>query len=106
MPDYRAYGPDGKGGMKEVSVEEFAKFFGLSEYDVNLMIKGMNIVKAICVTAGLREEPNLIWNQNMPASLVEFVTNHIYDQLKQNPAWEIGDFNWSLLYEGNTLKFK
>lgn len=106
MPDYRAYGPDGKGSIREVPVEEFAKFLGVSEFDANLMIKGMNVTKAICTTAGMLEDPPLVWNKNMPASLVEFVTEQVSEQLKRNPAWSVGDFDFSLLYDGDTLKYK
>jgi len=106
VPDYRIYRSDGKGGMKEQSVEELAKFLGVFDYDANLMMKGMNIVKAICVTAGMLEEPPLVWNKNMPEALVRFVTEHVYEQLKSNPAWEVGDFDWSLIHEGNELKYK
>jgi hypothetical protein len=106
MPDYRIYGPDENGKLKEQPVEKLASFMGVSEFDANLLIKGMNITKAICVAVGLTEEPPLIWNQNMPASLVEFLTGHVADQLKNNPAWELTDFDWSLLYDGNTLKYR
>lgn len=106
MPDYRAYTADGKGGLKEIPVEDFAKFLGISDFDANMMLKGANITKAICTTAGMRENPPLKWNVNMPAALVEFVTAHVFDKLKANPAWEVGDFDWSLLYDGNNLKYK
>lgn len=106
MPDYRAYTSDGRGGLKEVPVEEFAKLLGISDFDANLMIKGFNITKAICKTAGMREDPPLEWNVNMPGPLVEFVTGYVFNQLKANPAWEVGDFDWSLLYDGDNLKYK
>lgn len=106
MPDYRIYGPDGKGGVREVPVEEAAGFLGVSEFDANVLIKGMNIVKTICMIAGDLEEPKLIWNQNMPASLVDFVTAHVTEQLLSNPAWSVQDFDWGLIYEDeNTLKY-
>lgn len=106
VPDYRAYTSDGKGGLKELSMEGLAKFLGISDFDANLMIKGWNITKAICTTAGMRETPPLVWNQNMPEPLVEFVTEHVFNQLQANPAWEVGDFDWSLLYDGDNLKYK
>jgi len=106
VPDYRIYTSDGKGGMKEIPVEELAHFLGFSEFDANLTMKGINIVKAICVTAGRLESPPLVWNVNMPGSLLKFVTEHVYEQLTGNPAWEIEDFDWSLIYEGNELKYK
>lgn len=75
---------------------------------MNLMLCGMNIVKTICLIAGQLESPPLIWNENMPKSLVEFVTEHVVTKLKGNPAWTIKDFDFSLLYEndGTTLKYR
>lgn len=108
MPDYRVYGSDGKGNIKELPPEEFAKAFGISEFDANLLIKGMNITKTICVVSGQKENPPLVWNENMPSSLTEFVTDHVATKLKSNPGWSIKDFDWGLLYEddGKTLRYK
>ena len=108
MPDYRVYGSDGQGGLMEVSPEELAKLMGISKFDASLLLRGMNITKTICVIAGQLEEPPLIWNENMPASLVEFVTSYVADKLQSNPSWEVKDFEWDLVYEedGQTLKYR
>ncbi|MBA7695287.1 hypothetical protein ES703_103910 [subsurface metagenome] len=106
MPDYRAYKMNDHGEMVEVPPEGLGEFMGISEFDANLMLRGMNIVKTICVIAGEMESPALIWNENMPASLVEFVTEHVAGQLKANPAWSIKDFDWALLYDGDELKYR
>ena len=89
MPDYRIYGSNGKGGIEEKSPEDLAEFLGVSEFDSHLLISGMNFVKTICVIAGQLENPPLIWNENMPNSLVDFVSGHVIDKLKANPAWQI-----------------
>ncbi len=107
MPDYRVYGPDEKGEIVEKPPEELAEFLGISKFNAHLLIRAMNLTKLICIIAGQLESPPLIWNQNMPRSLTEFVTNHVTDKLKANPAWQLGDFDWSLIYEedGTTLKY-
>lgn len=107
MADYRAYRVNEKGEMEEAPPEDFAKFLGVSDFDASLMLRGMNIVKTICFVAGQLESPPLIWNQNMPASLVEFVSDHVITKLRANPAWPLRDFDWKLLYEddGQTLKY-
>ena len=107
MPDYRVYGPNEKGKIVEQQPEDLGKFLGISPFDAHLMMRGMNLTKTICVIAGQMESPCLIWNQNMPGSLVEFVTDHVAEQLKANPAWQLKDFDWALLYErdGTTLKY-
>lgn len=108
MPDYRVYGADKNGKIVEQSTEELAKFLGVTEFDAQLLVTSMNMVKTICMIAGGMESPQLIWNQNIPDSLIEFVTDHVAGKLKANPAWQTKDFDWSLLYEedGQTLKFK
>lgn len=79
---------------------------GVSEFDADLLLKGMNITKTICATAGALESPPLIWNKNMPKSLVEFVADYVCAQLNANPAWSVTDFEWGLLYDGDDLKYK
>lgn len=108
MPDYRIYGLDEKGEVVEKQPEELAELMGISQFDAHLLIRGMNLTKSICMIAGQLESPPLIWNQNMPKSLSEFVSSHVIDKLKANPAWQLGDFDWSLLYEedGTTLKYR
>jgi hypothetical protein len=108
MPDYRTYKLNDKGEKVEIPPEEFAKFLGISEYDANLLLHGMNITKSICVIAGQLENPPLIWNQNMPGSLVRFVSEHVIEKLKSNPSYSRRDFDWKLLYEedGETLKYR
>lgn len=108
MADYRFYEPDGKGGMAEKSTAEMAKVMGISEYDANLIIRGMNLVKTICVVTGSLERPPLVWNVNMPPSLVHFVTECVFEKLQANPAWQLDGFDWSLLYEEDktTLKYR
>lgn len=106
MPDYRAYKMNDKGEMVEVGPEEFAGFLGMSEYDTNLMLRGINLVKTICIMAGALENPPLIWNENMPNSLVEFVSDHVLAKLQSNPAWSIKDFDWGLLCDGDELKYR
>jgi len=107
MPDYRIYGPDGKGGIVEQPPEELAGFLGVSQFDANLLLRGMNLVKTICAAVGRLESPPLVWNQNMPEPLVKFVTDHVAEKLQANPGWQLKDFDWALLYEedGITLKY-
>lgn len=106
MTDYRAYKLDKNGKTVEVPPEELAKFLGVSEYDANLILKGMNIGKSICVIAGQLENPPLVWNKNMPKRFVEFVANLVASQLKNNPAWSIRDFDWNLIYDkDDNLKY-
>jgi len=106
MPDYRTYSMNEKGELVEQPPEKLAEFLGVSEYDANLLIRGMNLTKTICTIAGQMETPPLIWNKNMPKSLVDVVSNHVIDKLKGNPAWSIKEFDWSLIYDDNdNLKY-
>jgi len=108
MPDYRVYGPNEKGEIVEQPPEKLAEFMGISQFDAHLLLRGMNLTKTICTIAGQLESPPLIWNENMPAALAEFVTEHIAEKLKANPAWHLKDFDWALLYEedGITPKYR
>jgi len=108
MPDYRTYSMNEKGEPVEQPPEKLAEFLGISAYDANLLLRGMNIVKTICNIVGMLESPSLVWNKNMPASLAKFVSAHVFDKLKSNPAWSFKDFDFSLLYDddGETLKYR
>ncbi len=106
MPDYRAYKLNEEGEQVEVPLEEFAKFLGVSEYDANILIRGLNITKTICKLAGAMEDPPLIWNKNMPSSLVNFVSAQVFEKLKSNPGFSLKDFNLDLLYDGEQLKYR
>ena len=101
--DYRAYGPNEKGEIVERSPEKLGGFLDISTFDANLMLRGMSLVKKICFIVGRLESPPLIWNQNMPVSLVEFVTDHVVEKLKTNPGWQVKDFDWGLLYEDEKI---
>lgn len=108
MPDYHAYEINGEGKKKDVGPEGLAKFLGIAPYDADLMLRGMDLVKLICCIAGRLESPHLIWNDNMPDALVEFVGDHVIKKLQSNPSWSHKDFDWSLLYEDDkqTLKYR
>ena len=106
MADYRTYRLNKQGEMVDVPVEEFAKFLGLSNYDAIVLFRGMNITKTICGIVGQMESPPLIWNQNMPSSLVDFVSSQVWEKLKSNPGFSAKDFDIGLLYDGDNLKYR
>ena len=66
---YRVYEmkPDGLG---LVPTQEAAEELGISGEQLQLLLRGLTIVKEICLKIGENNEPPLVWDKKMPDALI------------------------------------
>ena len=102
---YRVYrvGPD---GVRLVPTQEAADDMGISGETLQLLLRGMTVVKEICLKIGQNSEPPFTWDRKMPDALIRFVTEKVTEGLKANPDYAASDFDYGLVYhEPNVRKF-